>query len=78
MLKVSRLLSCKEIIVISKEVVKQQNHLLEASFHAQLNLLVFSFLAKGVCEQRLPLMEEEENRAKLHFLLLSLRVKKQK
>lgn len=75
---VSSLLSCKETIVISKEAVKQQNLLLEAPFHAQLNSLIFSLLAKGLCEQRLLLTDREENQAKLHFLLLSLRAKNQK
>lgn len=60
-LRVSSLVSCKETIVLSKEVVKQQNHLLEASSHTQLNLLIFSFLVKILCEQRLTLMEVEEN-----------------
>lgn len=64
----SHLLSHKETLVISKEVVTQQNCLLEASFHAQFNLLIFSFLVKGLCEQRLQLMEVEEYKAKLHFL----------
>lgn len=77
-LKVSALLSCEETTGISQKVVKQQNHLLEASFHAQLSLLIFSFLAKGLCEQRLTPMAEEGNRAKLPFRLLKRRVKKPK
>lgn len=71
-LRVSSLISCKETKeVLSKEVVEQQNHLLEASSHTQLILLIFSFLAKGLCEQRLVLREEAERWAKLHLLLLS-------
>lgn len=74
-LKVSSLLFCKETVVISKEVVKQQNYLSEASFHSQLNLLIFSFLAKGLARTE---TAADGGGGKPHFLLLSLRVKKQK
>lgn len=57
-LKVSCLLSHKKPSTVSKEVVKQEN-LSEASFHTQLNLIIFSFLEKGLCKQRLLLMEDE-------------------
>lgn len=70
-LRISSLIPCKATIVLGKEVVKQQNHLLEASSHTQLVLLIFAFPTKDLCEQRLLLMEEEENCAKLYFLLLS-------
>lgn len=56
-LKVSSLLSCEDTTGTSKELAKQLNHILEASFHTQLNLLTFSLLPKDLCEQRLPLME---------------------